>query len=385
MLDFSDFRYYALVYFTVTGEIIDEIPLAGIPTWMNKIDDQGQWSIQTQIAAGSSDSGGCLSKQHLRGITDGWRHSVAICWGRGARTDYICQAGPITARGDVTESTDQPPMLRISGVGAWGLLMRTMQLASTWPGTSLGATGGADTSYTDSLWGIAADILNNAKARNPVPLDVPTFAGGGTNVRNYFGYELVSAGQRLQELTQVISGPDIFLKPYFFDNNHIHHNSLIGTPVLSTSGNPILFDYPGSIKDIVETSDFSEQTTTTFEKGDGIEYGMLWAQSTDTTLPNAGWPKLESADNSHSDVTLQQTLQDWADGTQELNGRGQTTYAVTVKMDDQDTPFGSFDPGVTGQYNIRSHRWVPDGVLSQRIIGLQQGSQDFEYKHLIGT
>lgn len=382
--DFSRYRYYCLVYFTVTGEVIDEIPLAGIPQYLTKINDSGSYNIQTQLASDPFDSGGCLSKQHLRSITDGWRHSLAVCWGPGTRNDYIVQAGPITGRGNQA-SVDQPPMLQVGGVGPWGVLLKTLQLASGWPGTSLAGDGGADTSYTDSLWGIAADILNNAKARNPIPLDIPTFVGGGSNVRNYFGYDLTSAGQRLQELTQVIGGPDIYLKPYFFDNNHIHHAVLIGQPSLVTSGNPIVFDYPGSIKQILETTDFTAQTTTTYEKGNGIEYGTLWAKSVDATLPNAGWPILEGTDSSHSDVIEQATLQQWADGTQKLNGLGSTTYSITCKMDDQDTPFGSFDPGATGQYNITDHSWLPDGVLQQRIIGLQQGQQDFEYVHLVGT
>jgi hypothetical protein len=382
---FAKFRYYALVYFTVTGEVIDEIPLAGVPQWMTKINDTGSWTIQTQIGTDTFDSGGCLSKQHLREITDPWRHSVAICWGTGSRSDYIVQAGPITSRANLQSGAGQPPLLQIGGLGPWGVLLKTMQLASSWPGVSLTQPGGADTNYTDSLWGIATDILTNAVARNPIPLDIPTFAGGGTNVRNYFGYDLATAGQRLQELTQVIGGPDVYLKPYFFDNNHIHHNVLIGQPMLVTSGNPIVFDYPGSIKQILESLDGSNQATTTFEKGDGIEYAMLWAQSIDTTLTNAGWPKLETTDNSHSDVVLQATLQEWADGQQQLNGIGVTTYAITVKMDDPDTPFGSFDPGSPGIYNVRGHAWLPDGELQQRIIGLQQGQQDFEYVHLVGT
>lgn len=383
--DFSKFRYYALVYFTVTGEVIDEIPLSAIPQYLAKINDQGSYGCQTQIGSDDFDSGGCLSKSHLRGILDGWRHSIAVCWGVGSRNDYIVQAGPITGRGNLPIEEGQPPTLQIQGVGPWGVLMKTLQLGSGWNGTDLTATSGADTNYTDSLWGIATDIFTNAKARNPIPFDIPTFVGGGDNVRNYFGYDLTSAGQRLQELTQVIGGPDIYLKPYFFDTKHIHHAVLIGQPSLMTSGNPIVFDYPGSIKQILETTDYSGQSTTTYEKGNGIEYASLWAKSVDPTLPNAGWPILESTDNSHSDVIEQTTLQQWADGTQQLNGRGSTTYAITCRMDDQDTPFGSFDPGATGQYNITKHSWIPDSVLQQRIIGLQQGQQDFEYVHIVGT
>jgi hypothetical protein len=379
---FRDFRYYALVYFSVTGEIIDEIPLSGLPQWTQQINGSGLWTISTQIADTSFDSGGCLSKRHLRGITDGWRHSVAICWGTGSRNDYIAQAGPITARQNQAVAPGSPPLVQIGGVGFWPLLNKLMQILSTWPGLAVTKVGGADTAYTSSLQGIAVKILQNAIARQPYPLDIPAPIAG-TNVRNYFGYDFVSVGQRLQELTQVENGPDILLKPYFFDNNHIHHSALIGNPTLSTSGNPLVFDYPGSIVEILASDDFSNQSTTTYEKGDGIEYASLWAKSVNPLLPNAGWPLLENANSSHADVTVQSTLQSWANGDQALTNRGTSTWSVRAKMDDPNNPFGSFDPGVTSTYNVQNHSWLEDGTYAQRLIGLQQGTQDFEYRHLV--
>lgn len=369
-------RYYALAYFTVTGQIIDEIPMSDIPQWAQVIDADNTWTMKTQIGPDDGTSG--MTKAHLRGITDGWRHSVAVCWGTGSPTDYVCQAGPITARQLVSE---QPPILQLGGVGFWPLLRKIMQLASTWPGASLAV--GADTSYTSSLQGIAAAILTNAIARDTLPLDIPAGPFTGIAVRNYFGYDFTSAGQRLQELTQVAGGPDILLKPYLTGTGFIRHQALIGNPKLTTSGRPLVFDYPGNLTSILPTDDFSGLATTTYQKGNGIEYASLWARSTDATLTAAGWPGLETADTSHSDVIDQTALQQWADGAQGINGRPISTWAVTVRQDDTDYPFGSYDPGITGTYNVLNHAWLPDGAYQPRILGLQNGSNVGEVVHLL--
>lgn len=374
----TDPRYYALVYFTATGQIIDEIPLPSIPQWAQVINADNAWTVKTQIGPDDGSSG--LTKAHLRGITDGWRHSIATCWGTGSPTDYVCQAGPITTRQQVSE---QPPILQIGGVGFWPLLRKILQLASTWPGVSLTQPGGADTTYTSSLQGVAAAILTNAIARNTLPLDIPAGPFTGTATETYFGYQLISAGQRLQELTQEQGGPDILLKPRLTGTGFVRHTALIGNPTLSTSGRPLVFDYPANVTSILPTDDFSNLATTTYEKGNGVEYAALWAKSSDPTLTTAGWPALENVDTSHTGEINQMVLQRYADGAQGINGRAVSTWNVVARQDNADYPMGSYDPGVYGTYNVRDHSWLPDGAYSQRILGLQNGSNIGEVLHLL--
>src|SRR6267154_1661561 len=232
MLGVSAFpRYYALLYRTVTGEVINDFPLAKVPNWLQQVNADGSWSVQTQIGA----TGG-FSREELWDYTDAWRYSVAVCYGTGARPgDYICQAGPLLADQLMSE---QPPLIQLGGTGLWGLLRMVMQILAGWvPGSGFGA--GADILYTTlSLPNSAVNSLTNAlggAGRSPAPIDIPaaTFSGDPAatpTTIQYFGYDLASAGQRLQELTQMQYGPDILLKPYFSDFNHIRHKALIGNP-----------------------------------------------------------------------------------------------------------------------------------------------------------
>lgn len=385
-----DPAYYALVYETVTGTIIDEIPLQSIPQWNQTINSDGVWTITTQIGPDNEDDpsneSGALSKLHLRSITDHWRHSVAICWGTGQPTDYVAQAGPITARKLVSE---QPPVLQIGGTGFWPLLRKMLQVAPNWNGQSVAAGAGADTTYTSSLQGIATAMLLDARQRQQnllnhhvYALDVPA-AIPGTAVRNFFGYEFTSIGQRLQELTQGVDGPDILFKPYLTGTGFVAHQALIGNPTLGAAGNPLYFDYPGSIVSLLPTDDGTNESTTSYEKGSGIDAATLWAKSTDTTLTDAGWPILEDVDNTHGDVTDQATLQSYADGAQAFNGRPLSTWNVVVRQDDEDYPFGSYDPGFTATYNLDGHPWELDGEYDQRVLGFQNGTNVKEFVHLL--
>lgn len=387
-------HYYALVYFTLTGQVVDEIPLAADPTWLQQINADGSWTVRTQIGSDADAAvpgNVLLSKTRLRGIADSWRFSVAICWGDGATSDYVCQAGPLISDQLMSE---QPPMLQLGGAGLWALLRMIMQVTSTWPGTSL-ADGSADATYTGQLRDIAIQILTNAAARVGFPIDIPTVSGTGSMSRTYYGYNLVSAGQVLQDLTQVQvttttagvsviqQGPDILLKPYRSDASHIRHTALLGNPTLSVEGNPLVFDYPGNVIEILPTRDGSKLSTTSYQKGNGMEYATLWAKSTDPTLPAAGWPKTETAGMGQSQIIVQSELQQWSDGQQALTGRPIETWAVRMRMDDIDYPFGSYDPGFTGTYNVRDHCWLLDNAYTKRILGFTNGGADREFRHIL--
>lgn len=368
----ANLHYYALVYLTVTGEVVGEVPLAELPTWASQVNADGSWTVKTEIGA----LGG-LSKTDLRGLTDSWRFSVAICWGSGAAGDYICQAGPLTSDQLMSEA---PPILQLGGSGLWGLLRATLQLASGWAGVSLAS--GADTTYTSSLQGIAVNILSNANARNPMPIDIPS-AISGTATRTYNGYDFASAGQRLQELTQDAGGPDVLLRPYFADSSHIRHTAMVGNPSLAVAGNPVTLDYPGSILSILPTRAGTALTTSTYVKGSGSGYAMVWKSTADTTLPGAGWPNLEGVDVGLSSLTDPAALQARSDGVQKLNGRPVETWAVTMLQANADAPFGSYDPGGTAVYNVQGHCWIPDGAYTQRVLGFASGQQAGQYVHVL--
>lgn len=358
--------YYVLVYNTVTGQVIGSLPDANQtePIWLQQINNTGSVTWQTIV------DGKTLTRDQLITFVEGeWRFGLALCYGTGSINDFICQAGPITASVDMSES---PPIVRFTALGFWGLLNKCQMVNPTWAGTDLTAAGGADVTYTSSLQGIAALMLTDAMTRNPLPLDIPAPITG-TATRTYYGYELTSVGQRLSELTQVQNGPDILFLPYFSTATTIRHRAVIGNPTLTQPGTPLVFNYPGTLRSVLRVRDGSQMATNVIAAGQNSgSYTVLWGTATDTTLTGLGWPKLFMADTSHTDVVDQPTITGWAQGDQGFYGRSVETWAAVARMDK--TPvFGSFTPGVYGLYNMQGHQSIRDGVYSQRIVGIGSG------------
>lgn len=373
-------EYYALAINSVTGSVLDEIPLAIDPTWAQQINQAGLWTVQTQ--AGGA---GGLKKSTLRGLLQAGRVSVAVCWGSGSPADYICQAGPLWSWGMQGGGSESPPIVQLGGSGFWGLPSALEQIAVGWNGASLGI--GMDTSYTSSLQGIACGIVANASARwqqligSPMPVDIPAAIPGAKTMR-YYGYQFTSAGQRLQELTQMVSGPDILFLPYFATSNTIRWRMVVGNPYLAQPGDALTFDYPGSIRSILPNSDGSKLATTSYAVGSGSDYSTLWASASDSTLTADGWPPLEFADISRSSETLPAALATYVKSEQTLYGRPQETWTATVSTDTE-PPFGSYQPGLFAAYNVQDHPIILDGQYGQRILGLQNGSNVGEIQHIL--
>lgn len=364
--------YYALIYQTTTGQVVSA-PLTDAnqtePTWLQQINNPGSITWRTVV------DGTVLTKDELITYRQGeWRFGIALCYGTGSANDFICQAGPITASVDVSES---PPIVQFGAMGFWGMLNACYQVNPTWNGAAVtSASGGSDTTYTSSLQGIASLLATDAITpcaaigRGTLPLDVPAPIAGA-NVRNYFGYEFASAGQRLSELTQVQNGPDVLFAPYFSAPGVIRHKMVIGNPTIVQPGNPLVFNYPGNVRTVLTSRDASRLTTFQVAVGNGLQDLALWGKAQDATLTAAGWPSLFSADSAHVDVTDQATINAWAQGDLGLNGRPVETWATVVRID---SGFGTFTPGVQANYGLQDHPFKRDGVYNQRVVGFGSGA-----------
>jgi hypothetical protein len=200
----------------------------------------------------------------------------------------------------------------------------------------------------------------------------------------YPGYDFATAGQRLQELTQLDHGPDVLFRPYFADPQHIRWQALIGNPTLAQPGAALLFHYGSNLSSVIPQSSGAQLATASYVKGNGIEAATLWATASDTTLTGAGWPLMESIDSSHSNLIDPVALQAQATANQKINGRPVETWTATARTD-QSPLLGSYTAGVYATYNFpdESHPMIPKGQYFQRIIGLTNGQNIGEVGHIL--
>lgn len=376
----DDNIWYALVYENKTGAVVDDLPLIGVPQWQNLINTPNcGGTVTTPVGDGTSDA---LSADKLRTYFEvgAGRFGVAVCYGTRLPSDWIAQAGPawVATPSDDT-ATSEVPSVQIGFSGFWSLLQARIMVPS-------GASGiGAVAAYGPStLRDIARAMLTDTLIRSTLPLDVPAALGdSGANVRNYPAVDLAYFGQRLQELTQVQNGPDICFQPYFSAPGTIRHQALIGNPYLTVTSQPMVFDYGANLISVIPPVSAVGMATRSYAKGAGTDAGSLvWGYSADATLENAGWPLLESVDSNHTTVTAQAEIDGWAAANQTQNGRAVKAWAARVRLDGA-APAGSYAPGQAVMYNMQGHFWIPDGLYSQRLLGISNGPDDSSLAHIL--
>src|SRR5438309_323899 len=349
--------WYAKIFQVTNGLMLGDLPLHQTPGALTQINLQGNWTVTTPIGGG-----GGLKRDTLRSLTKGFRFGVAICYGTGSAADYIFQAGPILAAQFLQSS---PPLLHLGGSDPWPMPNPTYLINPA--STSI-------VTYTSSMQGIPASIINAAVARNPLPIDTATGAAG-TATRTYNWYDFAFAGQLLQALTQANGGPDVFFRPYFATASTIRWQPMIGNPYITLSGQPLLFDQGSNLVEIRPSIDSSQLAGVVVAKGNGVEAGTLSASATDPTLQAAGWPLLEATDSSQTNLTDLVALGAVAQGNLALNQRPVETWTAWARTDGRH-PLGTYQPGLFANYNMNTHPLIPPARYSQRILGLSRNQGD---------
>jgi hypothetical protein len=375
--------YSAVIYRTTTGQIVADIPVADQPTWTRQLNQAGSIS-SLKVLPGSP---GTPDITRLRNLIVPKVFSAAVLWG-----DYVCQAGPILPY----DEDDTSNMLLEFGTGSfWSILSDRLLHHPDWDPASKKITdASADLTITDSLPNIALTLVRGSvawthRAGSALPVDIPTNSTpAGTAAMTYYGYDMVSVGQRLTELTQLDKGPDIDFRPYLYSDatgRYVRHEMRVGRAsdgYLVQPGTPPKFDYGSSLRAVKISGDGSSVATSAFVKGSGDQYTTLSGYATNTTLTELGWPAADFVDQNHIDATDQNQLTGWA--TADLALHGKATEQWTGYVDSNTEPrLGSYEPGTFGTYNITAHPWLPEGAYSVRILGLSSGRGNGEVMHIL--
>jgi hypothetical protein len=326
---------------TVTGRVIEDVPFVGQPQWAYGLNMAGSLQITVPI--------GAIDKDRLRALVDYWRISWGISWGH-----HIWQCGPVVTRR--FQDVDGPPVLNVGCAGIWSLFSNKRVLANpAWTGTNI-ADEAADTVLTGlSLHTIAKRLVQNDMTRSgALPIVLPDDILG-TGERTYPGYDLAYVGERLAQLTQVIDGPEIEFRPEYTDSTRtaVRWRMRIGNPRLGDLGLPHAWDYCNALTHLDDDGDGSQQQMETWVRGNGMERSLLTGHYADTSLVAVGWPKLEAIDGNHTSATEQDT-----------DGRDNQTGSPSLD---------SVSVGDNAFFQLRDHRWLPDGVYGQRILSIASG------------
>lgn len=170
----------------------------------------------------------------------------------------------------------------------------------------LTATG----SYSDLI----SALVSETEAWGQLPID-PAAATGGDKTRTWDSWDLATVADRISDIGDLESGPEWRFDPYLTSAGSLRFRQ-----VTSADGGEIV-DHEWAWSAVVpgsgvslgdEDLDGSELTSARYLTGGKDEDRLLVAHSVGTSLTSAGWPLLQTADTSHSQVSVLATLQAYA-------------------------------------------------------------------------
>lgn len=178
--------------------------------------------------------------------------------------------------------------------------------------------------WSDIARGLVAESLKWGS----LPYDLPAIQGGSSHERNYQCWDMSTISDRLGDLTDLDDGPEIRFDPHLTDDGRIRWLLRVGTPEIvdhTWRWNPAAPGQRVTLGDM--DRDGTDMTGQCWAVGGKQDDVVLMCRRTGGTLTAQGWPLLQTANTSHSSVSILRTLQSYAaadvscgDATQDVTG-----------------------------------------------------------------
>jgi hypothetical protein len=366
----QDWTVYA--FETTTGRIAAEIPFINVSQFEYGLNNLGSGTVTVPLG------GNGMSTADIDELTQPWRWSWAVCY-----RQFICQAGPVISE----QMTDTQPYTQVTFAGIWKLFSKRILFPSTFTSGTNPAVTAADTQYTGLTYlQMASNIVGTSMARGALPIILPPTDPPGTSTIQYYGYEMDLVADMLSNLTGLVGGPEIEFRPQFNPSqpNYIQWVMRVGSPRLGQIGSSWAFDYGprGSIQQMDFTRDGSQMTFSDYLRGSGSEYDLVVGNGQDLGLVAAGYPLLEDVNGDHTTVvdpdTANSYAQQWCDTYQyPVNTPGALVRVDALDLSGAVSGSPTLDQiavGDTAAFTIQSHRRIPDGTYTYRIVQIDNGS-----------
>ncbi|MBB1153528.1 hypothetical protein [Amycolatopsis dendrobii] len=359
-----------LIADTVTGTILSDVTPRDLPSFSRKVTDKGSWTVNVMPEDRAN------SAVDLHACVDAGRYTWIV-----ACDDYICQAGP-TFTYQYDENTRN---LSVSGAGIQSLFDRRVLRNPAGPANNIVHVNNDLVLNGYTLRGIAREIVaaNLAQVGYGLPIDVPA-AEAGTSTRTYYGYDLATVWDRLNELSKVDKGPELDFRPYITPSgNQIRWELLIGSPKLGNQTSTSVWDYGGALGQIdVDTNGAASPCVKAWVRGSGTERTMLAGYASNDTLISLGYPPTDYVDNDHTSVVLKPTLDAYAIADLAQFSAPSETWKCNVRVDGLSSrgvlvspKLGGWSPGDAPIFGVSGHPWIKDGQYRRRILGFSNDTE----------
>lgn len=367
----------ALIYLTRTGEPVVELT----PTsWGYDTGILATDKVTLDIPAYTARS----KSLDMRKLLTPRKYSIALVDDlvRGHRV--VPAAGSIE---DIDASEDD------NGINTWSLTCYGPERAIEngakirkfpgWPlvsGSTRKPTGTYDLTISGVQYGTIMKRLLLEAAKFPggaLPLDYEADRSG-SRTRTYDAIDGRSVLDALDELSELVGGVEYDFQPYIDEFDKIRFRFVTGTDaarVITSPASGQVWNLGGNRQDVrgwVRRINPGSVATDAIFTGGKDDDSVMIAQSSSPTLIDDGWPRAERWDASHSSVSVQSTLQGWADGA--LGG-----VTETAKLEVRTKVARLVRHGDIVQIAAKGHWDMPDGETMWRIlsVGRKSDSEDW--------
>ena len=206
------------------------------------------------------------------------------------------------------------------------------------------------------------------------------------NTRTYYGYELGSLGDRMDQLMGVIDGPDIALTPRLTADRMgvewVLRTGTVADPTLHQAGDDHVFDsraVRGGVSGLSVSRDATGLAQRSWVSGEGTQESLLMEFADGPALLDAGFPLMESS-QARGSVSDRATLTRWARGDLASGARPTMAWVATVRAD-ASPRLGTYRPGDTVRVWVPAdHPYLsmllPEGYHRARILDISGGMGD---------
>ena len=311
---------------------------------------------------------GDRTRGDIKGATEPTRTFAAVLVG-----DRVIEAGPIWAR----SWDDAAGALTIRAAGLQSVFDHRLVLRNDIEWNAPFAIARASLSWSGlSLGTIQKRLVQTALAHTGGDLPVVLQADeAGPHTRTYPGAEMATVAQRLDELSQVINGPEFAFEPRLTADRlgveWVMRTGTLADPLLHQAGLDWVASATasrGSIAGLTVTEDASSVATRAFAKGSGTdEASVISRPAARSDLLAAGFPLLESA-RSYSSVTEQATVDSHAAADLDANDRPWMTWSLSLAADAR---LGQYRPGDWWQVRVGDHVYLDAGSYRARLASIK--------------
>lgn len=261
----------------------------------------------------------------IRNATVEWKSALVVSDGQ-----RILAAGPITDR----DYDDETREWSGDAEGAWAILYRRFIMPRHATAENLLIQSGDDegepnpavaTNFTQKSWPFIVKALieqSTSLDGGTLPFVFERDDGAGAHDKSYDASSFKSVGEALEDLTQLVDGPEISFIPQIVDNR-LRWLVRVGDDEKLELSSPTVhsFDFTPvkrSVRRLKVKSSGSELGSVAWGTGGRQAAKALFARAFSPVLLEAGFPRLESVSSAHSTVVEQPTLQRYTDRDLEL-------------------------------------------------------------------